>query len=87
MIDTDHTYETTLAELGRFSPIANRTILLHDTICSSKHINVIGAVREYMRRAGGWVFENRDFCYGLGIMRRDPAVVVDWQSLFSEIRA
>jgi len=64
-IDTSHTYDQTLGELRKFSPMA-KVVLLHDT---ESYPEVKKAIKDYLKEVPGrWTFENRCNNNGLGIL-------------------
>ena len=73
-LDTDHTYETTRAELAAYAPMAEM-VLLHDvgvTANQQPHIGVLRAAREYAQ-AHGWdlvVFDGRPGQWGVAALTR-----------------
>ena len=76
-IDTSHAYDQTLAELQAYSPRVKKkgVILLHDTelewpegITNDIPFPVKKAILDFI--GDDWSFENRENCYGLGILRR-----------------
>jgi len=58
--------------LWRFAPRVNKAIFLHDTRPDKPNANieVMRAVKEFMKGSSNWSFVNREFNNGLGIMKR-----------------
>lgn len=71
-IDTSHTYEHTLNELRKFTPLVKKdgVILLHDTVHCPE---VYKAITDFLaENPNKYQFENRENCNGLGILWQEP---------------
>lgn len=72
-IDSSHKYAHTIAELNKFSGHLqhNGEFLMHDTMDGE----VACAIKKFMELNSGWKFTNREFCNGLGTLKRTG---VEW---------
>lgn len=67
-IDTLHTFEQVTAELGRFSPLIEEWIILHDTVSFP---SVLDAVREFLAQSPQWsIIEEHRNNNGLIVLER-----------------
>ena len=72
-IDSSHKYAHTIAELNKFSGHLQQEgeFLMHDTMDGE----VASAIKKFMELNSGWKFTNREFCNGLGTLKR---IGVEW---------
>ena len=72
-IDSSHRYDHTIAELNKFSSHLQHDgeFLMHDTLDGE----VACAIKKFMEFNTGWKFTNREFCNGLGTLKR---IGVEW---------